>query len=281
MRDAPRTRLRARRLSRQRVQSRRARPRGGERSAAPSASLRDMRSAIRFQTAPPALMARPAGSASAARRVPSRSAATTAPCGPVPATAVELDPMLVAPARRAFGDASGRRAARSPSQVPSRGSSVASGCALAWALAAARRRQARARARPAPEHEGDRLADGDVVALGGAKPASVPSAGASTSTVTLSVSISISGSPLHDLLALRLQPAEDLARLLRHPERRHDHVGRHYVDRRSLEPRGRDDGVRLPRRCSGSTASRGRRAGARRPCSGRRLRRAAPRPGSA
>ena len=147
------------------------------------------------------------------------SAATTAPPGPLPVSAARSTPRSAA-SRRAFGEASVRRA-RAGAGAGSRGSRARRAGRDA-ALRGSRRalagrehalRSSRRRARRRRRRRRFRRAS--------------PSAGASISTVTLSVSISSSGSPFATDVALRLQPAQHLARLLRHPERRHDHIGRH------------------------------------------------------
>ena len=92
-----------------------------------------------------------------------------------------------------------------------------------------------------PDDHGHGRPDADLVTLGGTKRERAVGG-------RLHLDRDLVGLDLHERLALghrlafRLQPAEDLPRLLRHSQRRHDHVGRHLrVDRRSLETRGSHD----------------------------------------
>ena len=92
-----------------------------------------------------------------------------------------------------------------------------------------------------PHDHSDGLPDADLIALGGSKRERAVGG-------RLHLDRDLVGLDLHERLALghrlavHLQPAEDLARLLRHPQGRHDHVGGHLrIDRRSLEARGSHD----------------------------------------
>ena len=77
------------------------------------------------------------------------------------------------------------------------------------------------------EEHGDRLADRHVVAVGRPDPGERP-VGRRFDLDGHLVGLDLEQRlALRDRVAFRLEPAQHLARLLRHPERRHDHVGGH------------------------------------------------------
>src|SRR5215471_13690462 len=195
-----------------------------------SCQARVIRSTMRCHTEPAAS----AGDVSAL----STSAASTAPPGPLPATAATSTPRALA-SRRAFGEASPRRGfgAGAPGMaafVIVAGISVATtGTDLGSSVNCSPSASTSAITEPT----------GTSAPSGTAKPARVPSAGASISTVTLSVSTSSSGSPFATCAPSSLSQRRTLPVSCAIPS-----AGMiTSAGMRALEPGGVDDGVGDPR----------------------------------
>ena len=105
-------------------------------------------------------------------------------------------------------------------------------CGIGRGLGGPRGRSGRSRERLAGrEHEGDHRADGNLGAFGsgdGSERAVCGRLDLDGHLVRLDLEQRLAP---RDVGAVRLEPAQDLARLLRHPERGHDHLSRHAFPR--------------------------------------------------